>query len=162
MLRALALSLLLAFAAGPSLAKNLAVPSKDPVATLVIPDAWKPEEIEFGWSSKSPDGDVFFSVEYASGARVQKMLANNDAWLKENKIKAKAEPTQQDFDYNGLPAKVIKYVATDENGATEVDFVIITAGQGRVIMLTLWASKEERAKNQADIDAIKASFKKIE
>lgn len=162
MLRPLALSMLLACAAvAPGFAKNLALPAKDPAATLVIPDSWKPEAIDFGWQAKSPDGEVFFSVEYAAGARIQKMLAANDTWLKDNKIKPKAEPMEQEFDYNGLPAKVIKYVAQDENGDTEVDFVIVTAGQGRVIMLTLWASKEERAKNTVEIDAIKASFKKI-
>lgn len=111
--------------------------------------------------AKSPDGDVFFSVEYAAGARLQRMLANNDAWLKENKIKQTGEPVQQEFEFGGLPSKMIKYIATDENGDTEVDFIIIPAGEGRVIMLTLWASKAERAANKADLDIIQHSFKSI-
>jgi hypothetical protein len=155
-------STLLIAAIVPGLAKNLAVPAKDPVATLVIPDSWKPEEIDFGYSAKSPDGDLFFAVEYAAGNRVAKMLANNDVWLKENKIKAKGEPTEREFEFGGLPAKLINYKATDPNGDTEVDFVIIPAGKGRVIMMTLWGSKEEQKANKTDLDIIQNSFKKID
>jgi hypothetical protein len=146
---------------GPVFAKNLAVPPKDPVATLMIPDSWKPEAIDFGYSAKSPDGDIFFSVEYASGPRIAKMLANNDDWLKDNKIRPTGEPTEREFNFGGLPAKLINYKAKDENGDTEVDFVIIPAGPNRVIMLTLWGSKEEQAKNKDDLMAIQNSFKAI-
>jgi hypothetical protein len=152
---------LLLSAIAPSSAKNLAVPAKDPIATLVIPDSWKPEEIDFGYSAKSPDGDLFFAVEYADANRVKKMLASNDVWLKENKIKAKGEPTEREFEFGGLPAKLINYKATDPNGETEVDFVIIPAGKGRVIMMTLWGSKEEQKANKADLDIIQNSFKAI-
>ena len=44
----------------PAVAKNFAVPEKNPVATLAIPDTWKTEEIEYGYSAKSPDSDIFF------------------------------------------------------------------------------------------------------
>jgi hypothetical protein len=162
MIKRLILTLTLAcLSASPSFAKNLAVPAKDPVATLVIPDSWKPEAIDFGYSAKSPDGDIFFAVEYAAGSRVAKMLANNDEWLKENKIRPKGEATEREFDFGGLKAKLINYKATDPNGDTEVDFVIIPAGPGRVIMMTLWGSKEEQAKNKADLDIIQNSFKAI-
>jgi hypothetical protein len=162
MIKRLTLSVLLTCAlALPVWAKNLAVPAKDPVATLMIPDSWKPEAIDFGFSAKSPDGDIFFAVEYAAGSRVAKMLASNDVWLKENKIKAKGEPTEREFEFGGLPAKHINYKATDPNGDTEVDFIIIPAGTGRVIMLTLWGSKEEQEKNRDDLNAIQRSFKAI-
>ena len=49
----------------PSYAKNLAVPAKNPAATIVIPDSWDLDETEFGYSATSPDEDVIFSVEIA-------------------------------------------------------------------------------------------------
>lgn len=142
-------------------AKNFAVPPKNPAATLVIPDSWQIEEIDYGYSAKSSDGDVFFSVEYAGGSRIDKMLENNDDWMKENHIKAKGKPVEKDIQIGGLPAKLLHYEASDENGDTMVDFVFISGGAGRVIMLTLWGSEEELKANEADIDAIKKSIKAI-
>ena len=145
----------------PGLAKNLAVPPKDPVATLTIPDSWKPSEIEFGYGAKSPDGDVFFSVEYATAARIDKLFATTDAWMKENKIKPKGKAKESEMDMGGLPAKIFTYEATDENGDTEIDLVVIPGGKGRMILLTLWGSKEEQEANKTELSAIQRSIKAI-
>jgi hypothetical protein len=147
-------------AVAPGIAKNLAVPAKDPVATLMIPDTWKQQEIEFGYSGTSPDETIFFSVEYARSDRIDKLFALNDDWMKENKINAKGEPKQQEIILGGLSAKLFTYQATDENGPTEVDFVIIPAGK-RIVLLTLWGSEKEQKDNKADIDSIKNSIKAI-
>jgi hypothetical protein len=100
----------------PASANNFAVPEKNPIATLVIPDSWKIEDIEYGYSAKSSDGDVFFSVEYAAGARIEKMLDNNTDWMKENHIKAKGKPVEKQIEIGGLPAKLLHYDASDEDG----------------------------------------------
>lgn len=153
-------TLLVCSAVAPGFAKNLAVPAKDPVATLVIPDSWKPEKIDFGYAGMSPDRGVFFSVEYATAARLDKMFALNDQWMKENKIKPKGEPTEMEITLNGLPATLFTYQAIDENGDTEIDFVLIPAGK-RIIMLTLWGSQKEQQANKKDLDVIKNSVKPI-
>jgi hypothetical protein len=147
-------------AVAPGVAKNLAVPEKNPVATLMIPDSWKQEEIEFGYSGTSPDGAIFFSVEYARGDRVDKLFAMNDDWMKENKIHPKGEPKKQEVTIGGLAASIFTYQATDENGPTEIDFVLIPAGK-RIILMTLWGSEQEQHDNKADLDIIKNSIKAI-
>jgi hypothetical protein len=145
----------------PALAKNFAFPEKNPVGTVSIPDSWKTEEIDYGYSAKSSDGEIFFYVEYAGGSRVDKMLDNNTEWLKENKITPKGKLAEKEIEIGGLPAKLMHYDATDENGDTTVDFVFITGGSKRLIMLTLWGSEEELQANAADIEAIKKSIKAI-
>jgi len=145
----------------PALAKNFAVPEKNPVATLAIPDTWKTEEIEFGYSAKSPDNDIFFSAEYATGARVDAMLENNSDWLKENKITSKEKPAESEINIGGLSAKMLTVNGADENGPTVVEFVFIPAGPKRLVMLTLWGSQEERKANEADIKLIESSVKPI-
>jgi len=45
--------------------------AKNPAVTLRLPYTWKSEEIEYGFSAKSPDGDMFFSVESATGDEFQ-------------------------------------------------------------------------------------------
>jgi hypothetical protein len=144
----------------PGAAKTLAVPEKDPVALLTIPDTWKQQEIEFGYSGMSPDGAIFFSVEYAKANRIDKLFALNEAWMKENKITPTGEAKKQEIKLGGLPASLFVYQATDENGPTEIDFVLIPAGK-RIVLLTLWGSEQEQKDNKADIDIIKNSVKAI-
>ena len=161
MLRKLLLAgAVLAASLTPISAKNLAVPEKSPIATIVIPDKWKPEEIQYGYSAKSPDGDIFFSVEYANAARIDKMFALNNQWMKENKIKIKSDAREREFEVGGLPAKIMSYDATDENGDTKIDFVMIPAGK-QLILITIWGSAEEREANKDDILAIQQSLKAI-
>jgi hypothetical protein len=144
-----------------ALAKNFAFPEKNPSGTVSIPDTWSTEEIEYGYSAKSPGEDVFFSVEFAGGSRLDKMLDNNVEWMKENEIEPKGKPVEKEIEINGIPAKLLHFDATDGDGDTTVDFVFISGGSGRVTMFTLWGSAEEIEANQADIDSIKKSIKAI-
>lgn len=145
----------------PVPARNFAVPSKAPAITIVVPDDWKVEEIEYGYSAKSPDGDVFFSVESARVGKLDAMLENNNAWMKENKIKTNVPVEKRTMDFNGVEGEVIRYTTTDENGPTIVDFVLLPGGKNTMIMLTLWGSQEERTANAKAIDAIMNSVKPI-
>ena len=74
---------ILALLAGPAMARNIAVPASDPAATVTVPDNWKFEEIDYGYSAVSPDKDVFFSVEYAGKNKIDAMMKNNEDWMKE-------------------------------------------------------------------------------
>ena len=145
----------------PAWAKNFAFPRANPVATVTIPDSWKTESIDYGFSAKSPDGDVFFSVESTSAKNIDKMMKANTDWMKENKIKLSDKPQEGKFDLGGLQASMVRHETTDENGPTIVDFVFTEGGKDRLIMLTLWASEKEREANAADIKAIQSSIKSI-
>ena len=154
-------AVLVASLALPALAKNFAVPAKNPVITISVPDKWKTEEIEFGYSAKSPDGDVFFSVESAKGKKIDAMLDNNAEWMKENKINDKVKPEKVTMDFNGASGDVLRYVTKDENGPTIVDFILMEGGKNTMIMVTLWASDAERKTNAAAIDSLMNSIKPI-
>lgn len=117
-------------------------------------------EIEFGYSARPQDESVFFSVEFASARNIDKMMATNDAWMKENKIK-KVEPIKAEAPLNGISATIFQYRTTDENGPTMVDFILLPAGESRVIMLTVWGSDEEREGHGKELDAIFGSIKSI-
>jgi opacity protein-like surface antigen len=145
----------------PAWAKNLAIPTDDPVVTLTIPNTWTMKEIDFGYSAVSPEKDVVFYVEYAAGKRVKAMTDLNKEWLKENSIKTIGEPQELDLDFNGVKGSVLKFKAKDDNGPTNVNFAFIPAGKERVIMLTIWGSDEEQAKHGKDIDSILGSIKPI-
>lgn len=156
----LSLAVLSLFAT-PLAAKNFAVPDKDPAATISVPDNWKIEEIEFGFSAQSPGKDVFFSMEYASAKKLDAMMKTNEAWMKDNEIDFSKTPESKEMDFNGISGSVLRYNTTDQNGPTIVDFVLLPAGKERVIMLTLWGSDTERAKHKDAITSIMNSVKPI-
>jgi hypothetical protein len=143
----------------PVRAATFALPPKNPTITMTLPDAWKPDEIEYGYSAISPDKDVFFSVEYTDSKHIDKMTDDNAAWMKENKIVATAEPVKSTVDFHGLKGDLLHIVAKDENGPTNVDFVFTDAGHDRIFMFTLWASDEEMKNHAGDVDAIVKSIK---
>jgi hypothetical protein len=144
----------------PLSAKNFAVPTKDPSVTLTIPDSWKIEEIEFGYSAVSPGKDVFFSVEFAAANKVETLMKNNEKWMKDNSIKM-VKPTQVEAPLNGIPSTVIQFETTDSNGPTTLEFIMIPGGNNRVIVFTLWGSDAERKKHGAAIDTMMSSIKAI-
>jgi hypothetical protein len=141
-------------------AKNFAVPDKNPAVTLSIPDSWKIEEIEFGYSATSPGKDVFFSVEFASAGKVDTMMKNNEKWMKENAIKM-VTPKKVEAPINGIPATIFQFETTDGNGQTTLEFIMFSGGNNRMVMLTIWGSDAERTKHGKDIDAIMTSLKPI-
>jgi len=145
----------------PSFANTLAVPANDPVASIMIPDTWEIEMTAFGFSAASPHEDVNFFVEYASASRVEKMMALNDEWMKEQEIVPKGKPEEKEGSIGGLPAKLFTYAATDPDGDTVIDFILIPGGKGRLLLLTLCVSEEARKDNMEAIEAIIASIKAV-
>ena len=67
---------------GAATARNITVPSSDPAVIITVPNSWKFEEIDFGYSVVSPDKDIFFSAEYATKDKIDAMLKNNKKWMK--------------------------------------------------------------------------------
>ncbi len=153
---------MLVLLAAPAMARNIAVPADDPAATVTVPDNWKFEEIDYGYSAVSPDMDVFFSVEYANKNKIDAMMKNNEKWMKENGIDYSVKPTQTEMDFGGLSGTVYRFDTKDDDGPTRVDFVLLPGGKNRVIFLTLWGSTEERQAHSAEIDAIMNSVKAIQ
>lgn len=144
----------------PAVAKNFAVPDKNPAITITVPNDWKTQEIDYGYSARPKDEAIFFSVEFADARNIDKMMANNEAWMKDNKIK-KVDPVKAEAPLNGIPATIFQFKTTDGNGPTTVDFILLPAGENRMIMLTVWGNDEERATHGKELDAIFASIKPI-
>ena len=158
MMRVLHAALLVAALAGPAMARTCPVPPDTPAITVTTPDKWKVREIDYGFSAMSPGEDVYFSVEYAKGDKaVEKMMSDNEAWMKENNIKS-VKPSIEAGKINGVDIKHYEFDTTDDNGKTLVDFFLIPAGNS-LAMLTFWGSVEERNKHQDEIVGIMNSIR---
>lgn len=147
--------------AAPGWAKNFAFPETNPTATVSIPDTWKTEAIEYGFEAKSPDDDVYLSIESVSAKTMNKMLDANMAWMKRNKITVTGKPKETDVNFGGLAGKMQAFPAKDENGETQI-YLIYAESDQRLIFITLWASEAEQKANDKDINAIMGSIKAIQ
>jgi hypothetical protein len=85
----------------------------------------------------------------------------NEQWLKEQEIIPKGKSREDKADFGGLPGTIYTSAATDPDGDTVIQFMVIDGGHDRAILLTLWASQEAREANKAEIDGIIDSFKAI-
>jgi len=157
-----ALAVAFALLAAPALAKDYAVPEKNPAATISIPDSWETDEIEFGYGAFSPGKDVYFSIETADAGSVERMKKANLDWMASNNIKLNGEPKTTEKSFNGIKGSVLSFDAKDDNGPTNVQFAILPISNKRLIFLTMWASDEEYKKHEAAFDRIIASLKPIE
>jgi hypothetical protein len=158
MKRVLYVALVVVALAMPAMARTFPVPPDAPAVTVTTPDNWKVSEIEYGFSAMSSGEDVYFSVEYASGDKaVEKMMNDNEAWMKENKIKP-VKPNVEEGKINGIDIKHYEFDTTDDNGKTLVDFFLVPAGNS-LAMLTFWGSEAERNKHQDEIVGIMNSVK---
>jgi hypothetical protein len=145
----------------PAAAKNLALPPNDPIATMWLPDSWKITKIDSGWEATSPDGAVYFSVEYAKGDRgIDKMAKQTEKWMVRNKIKV-GDPKEQEIEISGLKSKMMSFAGTYNGDDTEVHITFVPAGNERVLMFTVWANKEEQEANESDLKKMIESFKTI-
>lgn len=161
-MRSICIAFALTFSlAAPAWAKNFAFPQNDPAATVTVPDTWKTKSIEYGFEARSPDNDIYLSIESASAKAMNRMLADNTAWMKKNKITVTGKAKEGDVNSGGLQGKMQVYPARDENGDTQVLLNYAESGQ-RLIFMTLWASEEEQKANDKDINTIMGSIKAIE
>jgi hypothetical protein len=85
------------------------------------------------------------------------MMDNNDAWMKENKIKP-VKPAIEEGKVNGIAMKHYAFDTTDDDGKTLVDFFLIPSGKS-VTMLTIWGSVEQRNKHKDEIMSLLGSIK---
>lgn len=161
-LRVLLMALCFFAVAQAAIAKTMNFPAKQPLASVTIPDKWKIKSIEYGFEAKSPNDDIYFSVETARGQSIDKMVEGTDAWMRDNKIVVKPNPEQRMMNFGGLEGFTVKYQATDENGPTVIALIFMTLEPSKeVVLMTFWGSEAEQAARQDDINIILSSIKAL-
>ncbi len=71
------------FGAESAVAKVYSIPGTDAVATVNVPDDWKPSEITHGIEMNSPDSAVYASVEAVKADKISDAVAESVKVLSE-------------------------------------------------------------------------------
>ena len=145
-----------------AVAKEFKLPEVQPVVSIAIPDAWKPEPIEKGVQGQSADSAVYLSVETTANEKEMAAIIDDTfAMLKEHKAELNRTVKRENkFLINGLPADELLYDGKDQDGPTMVSITFVTVGK-TALVLTYWASTEGTKNHQREVQKILASIKAL-
>lgn len=162
-MKKLLLTLLLAPALAASLsAGTFKLPDDDPVASITIPDSWEPEEVKRGVEAKSPDGEVYMAVEFATSKNIDKVTTEGIDFLKEQGVTIdKSTQKENKFEVNGMEVQELIWTGKDKDGDAIVSLAFVGVSDTKALMVTYWASPEGEKKNQAALGKILQTLKKI-
>lgn len=146
-------------------AATLTFPGDKPVASITIPDSWKPEETEGGGvQGTSDDSAVYLSAEVASDKSIDKVVSSAIDFLAKNKI-AIDTSTQKETpttDVNGLQMATLEWDGKDEDGPVSIGLLIVQVNADNALVVTYWGDKGEEDKHDAEVKAIVTSIKPVE
>lgn len=158
---ALAFSLLLTSRAP---AETINIPEDEPAISLDIPHSWKPEVTDKGIGCESPDkvATIYFEVTSAKG--LDALIEDNIEWLiKDQAIKVdKASEEKQDFEVASRKWGRISWNGDSKDwGPATIGFLFTDAGDGKILTVTYWISKEDQEKDFPTVTKILESVKLI-
>lgn len=145
-------------------AATLKFPSEKPVASITIPDSWKPEETESGVQGTSADSAVYLSADVASSKSMDKVVTDAIDFLAKNKITVDPSTRKETpvTDVNGMQMTSLEWDGNDEDGPVSVGLLFVQTSGDNALVVTYWGTKGEEDKHDAEVQAIVASIKPIE
>jgi hypothetical protein len=143
-------------------AKSFAVPPKNPIATVVLPDDWDADEIDTGVEVTSEDGDVYIAFETVKTANVKSAVEEAIGYLLKKGVKLDGDSMKQkDIKINGMDGFEIDWDGKDKDGDTKISLTLLAPSKDRMVMLTYWASPEGEKKNMDALMKIEKSIKPV-
>ncbi|KQW31261.1 histidine kinase [Rhizobium sp. Root274] len=159
----LATAAILLLTAGTSLAGAFNFPSDDPVATVDIPESWKPSETDYGYEATSPDGGTYISFDAAGAEDTEEVIKGVFTFLEENGVTADpASQTESKGDQNGMPYQTLSWKGTDKDGPVTIGVGIVGISEDSLAIVTYWASTETEEKNNPDVNKMLESIRAAE
>ena len=144
-------------------AKDLKIPNEDfAIATISIPNSWKPDAIDKGYEAQSPDNAIYLSVVAVGSEKgMNAEIEDTFKFLEEHKVKIKeSSKKEQKFTINGFEAQELVFDGKDEDGPATISIAFVPVGK-KVLIFTYWASKEDEEKHTKEISKILGSLKAV-
>jgi hypothetical protein len=163
MKKTIALALLVLASPLAAHAATLKFPSDKPVASITIPDSWKPEETESGVEGTSADSAVYLSADVATSTSMKQVVDDALQFLSKNGVTIDTS-TQKDTpetDVNGLKMTSLEWDGKDEDGPVSVGLLFVQTSADNALVVTYWGSKGDEDKHDAEVKAIVASIKPV-
>lgn len=163
-MKKLLLTLLVAAAlAAPSFAKEFKLPDEgDAVVSVTVPDAWKPKATTTGVEANSDDEELYFSVDLASGKKLDALIDEAFEDFKTHKVVLQKDSQKKsESKVNGMTAVNFSWDGKDEDGPAKINVSVIEASKDKAALVIFWASPEGMEKHTATVDKIVQSIKPV-
>ena len=148
------------FAAQSVMAKTFELPDANPAVSVMLPNSWKPSEVDTGVEATSPDGETYVALETATAKSMESLISDDIDFLTEQGVKID-KSTQQTHDttQNGMPVSFLRWSGKDKDGPTNVTLGIFAVSNNLILLMTAWSSPAGEKTHSAELDQIVASIK---
>jgi hypothetical protein len=141
-------------------AGTISFPSDDPVATITIPDSWKPSETDTGVDAVSPDNAIYISVDVAAADETEKVVRDAAEYLQKKGVTVDKSTAKQTTDtLNGMPLAIYDMDGKDEDGPVSVSIAAAGVSDKTNLVITYWGAKGDEDKDQQQFVDILHSLK---
>jgi hypothetical protein len=142
-------------------AKTFKLPDDDfAVASIDMPDSWKPKEIDGGVAGQSADDAVYLSVVAVGSEKgMNAELDDTFEMLKSHNVELdESTKKEEKFKIGGLDATELLYQGKDEDGPAAVSIVFVPI-KDKLVIMTYWVTTEKEKEHQAEVGKIVNSLK---
>ena len=142
-------------------AETLKFPSDAPIASVKIPDDWEPKETVSGIEATSPDAAIYFSIDVATDANMDKVIEDAIKFLTDNgvTIDEKTKSDSGDVEINGMTFGSIEFDGKDADGPVEVSLGFASPAEGKMLVVTYWGTKATQDAHSKELVGILKSLK---
>src|SRR5438270_31411 len=145
----------------PAQAKTFKLPNEDfAIASIDMPDNWKPKEVDNGVEGQSSDDAVYISVVAVGSEKGMKAEIDDTFAMLKGRNVTLDESTKKEnkFKMGGFDANELNYQGKDEDGPAAVSIVFVTV-KDKLIILTYWVTTAKEKEHSAEISQIVNSLK---
>jgi hypothetical protein len=153
---------LLALCLAPSLAiaGTFPIPAENPIATVSIPDSWKPNAYDVGVEGTSADGALYVAFESVDAADVKTATEEGLKYYVKNGVETDlASMKTKDIKINNLDAFDLSFTGKDKDGPANISLTLVkTNSPAKFLLLYYWGSSGGEKANGAELKAISDSI----
>ena len=142
-------------------AKTFKLPNDEfAIASIDIPESWKPKEVDRGVECQSADDAVYMSIvavgsEKGMNAEIDEVF---DMLKERNVILDESTKKENKFKAGAFDATELLFQGKDDDGPTAVSIVFIPV-KDKMIIVTYWVETAKEAAHQKDVGTIVNSLK---
>lgn len=128
----------------PATARQVNLPSGNPVFGLNVPAGWKTAATRRGIEVRSPDEEVFFWVEVYVPTDLDAVRGEHERYFAAQGVNVAGEPKVSRNETGSLKVQATAFPATWKGAPTILRYLAIDPGlpAGNQILISYWASPE--------------------
>ena len=142
-------------------ARTFPIPSERPVATVEIPDSWRPALAPNGVEGSASNGAVHLAVEFVAASDLNTATATAMEKLAERGVVLAPETKRSAARrFNGLDALKIDFSGTDSNGESDITLILVAVPRKPgFVAICYWGDDEAQEFVGNDLQSIADSIR---